>query len=272
MFHTGPTGKAKRKTTAKKPRKLSNKPIRQQRQSESMEEIMDGISGDESVTELAEKAREDLGLGKEKVKEKVPEERARSKSRRRRNESCATEENSDDSKRENVGEKRKKRQEKKKARKLSESDSDDSDSRDNKKQRRRKRDSDEDDRKKGKKGKNRDSEEEKDKRKKKDKKRKRQDSTEESESSSESDEEYDNFAKLAMIWKLEARPRFMQKKKIVNRMTWKEIMETRREFREECRQNGMGEAMFAADAGIPTKRYAAEKDNRTTRKLTVPLT
>ncbi len=69
-----------------------------------------------------------------------------------------------------------------------------------------------------------------------------------------------------MIWKVEARPRFMQKRKIVNGMSWKEIMETRREFREECRQNGMGEALFAADAGIPTKKFAAAKDNRNDRK------
>ena len=57
----------------------------------------------------------------------------------------------------------------------------------------------------------------------------------------------------------------MQKKRVVNKMSWKEIMDTRREFREECRLNGMGEALFASDAGIPTKKYAAEKDNRNTR-------
>ena len=122
--------------------------------------------------------------------------------------------------------------------------------------------SEEENRKKRKQKKQADSGTEDTRKKKKASKRKRKESSDSVSDSSSSGEDIDNYDRLATIWKYEARPRFMQKRKIVNRMEWKEIMDTRREYREECRASGIGEATFMADATIPTKKYAACKDNR----------
>lgn len=75
----------------------------------------------------------------------------------------------------------------------------------------------------------------------------------------------DNFPRLASIWRIETPPEWMKKQSTVNKMSWRDIMDFRREHREECRLNGMGESMFAADAVLPTTRYKEAKENRVDR-------
>jgi len=97
---------------------------------------------------------------------------------------------------------------------------------------------------------------------KKERKKRRKRESSSTSSSDSSEEEIDKFERLASIWRLDQRPEWMRKRSIVNSMPWKEIMDVRREHKEECRMNGMGDALFAADAALPTTSYKRASDNR----------
>lgn len=208
------------------------------------------MSGSDSVTELMEQANEEWGRrGKSPSIEIRREERDDDSSKRRNRRNRRT---SGASGSEEDSPKQKKRKEEttsKAARRKRKTSRSDSEGSGKGKKRAHKRDKDDG------------SEAEAGSRRKRAKK-KVSDSSGPDSSDSDSDECFDNFTKLAGIWKFETRPRFMQKRKVVNGMEWKEIMDTKREYREECRQNGMGESAFAADANIRSTKFAAAKDNR----------
>jgi len=200
----------------------------------------EGLTETESIRELAKKARKELGhekkkgkAGRKRGREQVDttdeeEEEATDRKKKRR----SVEEKSGKQKQKEEKKLRKKtKKTKKKVDTESESDSESSGSSDDEEWKRG--------RKKGKK--------------------KRMMS---SSSSSSSGERVDKFTRLASIWRLETRPDWMKKKSIVNSMPWREIMDVRREHREECRLSGMGEAMFAADAGLPRLKFKKGHDNR----------
>ncbi len=42
-------------------------------------------------------------------------------------------------------------------------------------------------------------------------------------------------------------------------------MDVRREHKAQCKESGMGDAMFAADVQLPSKKFAEQKDNRSDR-------
>jgi len=126
--------------------------------------------------------------------------------------------------------------------------------------------------KKKKKGEDSEDREEDGKRKKKSKKRKERSDSEDGAkkkskrknrySDSESEDEYDNFEKLAPLWRLEARPDWLQCRKTVNKTKWSTLMEYRREYRAEAKEIGLADSMFAADAQIKEKVFGKAADNR----------
>jgi len=200
----------------------------------------DELTETESVRDLAKKARKELGLGgsgkkatrkrKKERKDSTEDEEGPGTDRKRRRESLEgkkKKQKQKEGKRPTKGKKTRKRQWE------SESDTESETSTD--------------------------SVEEERKRKRHKKERKRSTS---SSSSSSSGERVDKFTRLASIWRLETRPDWMKKKSIVNSMPWREIMDVRREHREECRLNGMGEALFSADAGLPRQKFKKGYDNR----------
>lgn len=234
----------KRKKPVTRGAKRGKKKQAEQVEEEEEEELE--MSGEDSISELMEQANEELDRLTRSPRREGSSNRKENSDKRKKNKASRKSTVSSGSEDDAERGRRKKRE--RSRRKDSDTDSDaDGSGRARKKKQRKEKASD--------------SGTEKASRKKKNK-RKAQSSSSSNSSDTDSDECFDNFTKLAGIWKYEARPRFMQKRSVVNAMEWKEIMDTKREYREECRQNGMGESAFAADAGIRTTKFPAAKDNR----------
>lgn len=197
------------------------------------------ISGDDSVEETAERTRQELGIRQKDKEGEVP---TTSKEKR-----DSGRKNSKDAGNGKKGEKSKKRR-------TEDSDSDGKKGKKTKKKTRRDSsasskssdDSSEKDSSSSETDSSKDSEEDRKARKKSKKKR-----------------SFDKFDKLASIWRLERRPLWLQDRQEVNEMSWREIMEVKREHeREEQREEEDGGATSLRDVGIPTTKFEKAKDNR----------
>ena len=80
--------------------------------------------------------------------------------------------------------------------------------------------------------------------------------------SSSSDEELDNWDMLRDMWPLEQRPEAFRKKSVVRSMRFSHLLECRKQYREQARMEGKGDAMFEADSKLPVKKFDAAKDDR----------
>lgn len=90
-------------------------------------------------------------------------------------------------------------------------------------------------------------------------------SSEASTGSSSDSEEVDHWSMLQEVWAVENRPAMFRKKKVVRKMAWRELMEFRKEYLEECKASGKGGALFGADPALPVTKFKAGKDDRTGR-------
>jgi hypothetical protein len=70
---------------------------------------------------------------------------------------------------------------------------------------------------------------------------------------------------LADLWPEEQRPKYLQNRKKVNRMTMGKLMQFQTLYHEREKWMGKGAQIFGADPKIPTKKFREGKDNREDR-------
>lgn len=90
-------------------------------------------------------------------------------------------------------------------------------------------------------------------------------SSEDSSGSSSDSGDVDHWSMLQEVWAVDNRPAMFRRKKVVRKMAWRELMEFRKEYLEECKASGKGGAMFGADPSLPVTKFKAGKDNRGSR-------
>ena len=86
-----------------------------------------------------------------------------------------------------------------------------------------------------------------------------------SSSESEGSGGVDNWEMLLEMWPLDQRPAAFRRKKVVRSMKFGDLMECRRQYKEQARMEGKGDAMFGADTKLPVQKFAAAKDDRRER-------
>ena len=70
---------------------------------------------------------------------------------------------------------------------------------------------------------------------------------------------------LLEMWPLDQRPAAFRRKRVVRSMKFSDLMECRRQYKEQARMEGKGDAMFGADTKLPVQKFAAAKDDRRER-------
>ena len=75
----------------------------------------------------------------------------------------------------------------------------------------------------------------------------------------------DNWEMLLEMWPLDQRPAAFRRKRVVRSMKFSDLMECRRQYKEQARMEGKGDAMFGADTKLPVQKFAAAKDDRRER-------
>lgn len=72
----------------------------------------------------------------------------------------------------------------------------------------------------------------------------------------------DNWAMLADLWPEEQRPKYLQNREKVNRMTMGKLMQFQTLYHEREKWMGKGSQVFGADPKLPMKKFREQRDNR----------